>query len=219
LLQYIAQKILFKCDGCLFAITSIGGILWENKAQTPEKWEDVYEQLKYYADKAPAPEDYKGESKTIFAAIELSLEYGQEESDRVGMENILRTLSLFEEWGWERRCPAIVVHLAWSYLQPQGEISHFQMLLNCLIARNLVDDSLSMGYCEMFLQDSWEFKDLRLHQLVKEYVSMKLHAIDICNVLEKGSQELAMERKKIMLATFLPICKMKHNNLEFALSH
>jgi hypothetical protein len=169
LLQYIAQKILFKCGGCLFAITIIGVILWENKAQTPEKWEEVYEQFKYYADKAPAAEDYKGESKTIFAAIKLSLEYGQEESDRVGMENILRTLTLFENVGMENRgCPAIVVHLAWSYLQPQGRISHFKTLLNCLIARNLVNSS-------MFLQESWEFNDLSLPNLVKECVNEIAH--------------------------------------------
>jgi hypothetical protein len=63
--------------------------LWENKTQTPKKWEDVYKQFKYYADKILADEDYKGESKTIFSAIKLSLEYGQEESEWVGMENIL----------------------------------------------------------------------------------------------------------------------------------
>ncbi len=203
---------MFKCGGCLFAITIIGVILWENKAQTPEKWEDVYEQFKYYADKAPAVEDYKGESKTIFAAIKLSLEYGQEESDRVGMENILRTLTLFENVGMENRgCPAIVVHLAWSYVQPQGGINHFKTLLNCLIARNLVNSS-------MFLQESWEFNDLSLPNLVKEYVSMKLHTIDMCNILEMKRQELFMGSKEILLATFLPICKTRHTNLEFALS-
>jgi len=212
LLQNIAKKILFKCDGCLLAITIIGVILWENKAKTPEKWEDVYEQFKYYADKALAVEDYKGESKTIFAAIKLSLEYGQEESDRVGMENILRTLTLFENVGLENLGrPAIVVHLAWSYLQPQGGISHFKTLLNCLIARNLVNSS-------MFLQESWEFNDLRLPKLVKEYVSMKLHTIDMCNILEMKRQELFMGSKEILLATFLPICKTRHTNLEFALS-
>jgi hypothetical protein len=186
----------------------------------------VYEQFRDYADEAPAAEDYKGESKTIFAAIKLSLEYGQEESGRVGMENILRTISLFENiefktiekklmqrWG----CRTIVVHLAWSYLQPQGEISHFKMLLNCLIARNLVENSL-LGYpcTEILLLDSWEFEPLRLPKLVKEYVLKKLHAIDICNVLEKGSQELFMERKKFLLATFLPICRTRYTNLEFA---
>ncbi len=114
----------------------MGAILWENKAQTPEKWKDVYDQFKYYADEAPMAEDYKGESKTIFAAIKLSLEYGQEESDRVGMENILQTLTLLSS-----PCPTIVVHLVWSYLQPQRGINHFKMLLNCLIARNLVENS------------------------------------------------------------------------------
>ncbi len=223
MLQYIAQKILFKCEGCLFAITIIGVILWENKAQTQEIWEDVYEQFKYYADKAQAAEDYKGESKTIFAAIKLSLEYGQEESDRVGMENILQTLTLFENVGnigMERRgCPAIVVHLAWSYLQPQGEISHFKTLLNCLIARNLVENcSMSFRDPSMLLYKSYDFNCLRLPKLVKEYVSMKLDAIDMCNVLEMKSQELFMGRKKFLLATFLPICKTRHTNLEFALS-
>jgi hypothetical protein len=172
------------------AITIIGVILWENKAKTPEKWEDVYEQFKYYADKALAVEDYKGESKTIFAAIKLSLEYGQEESDRVGMENILRTLTLFENVGLENLGrPAIVVHLAWSYLQPQGGISHFKTLLDCLIARNLVNSS-------MFLQESWEFNDLRLPKLVKEYVSMKLHTIDMCNILEMKRHNCSWEAKR-----------------------
>jgi hypothetical protein len=136
LLQKIAEKILFKCDGCLFTITIIGATLGENRAQTPEKWKDVYEKFEYYADNVPAAEDYKGESKTIFAAIKLSLEYGQEESDRVGMENILLTISLFR---WEPECPVIVVYLAWSYLQPQPEINHFKMLLKYLIDRNLVE--------------------------------------------------------------------------------
>ncbi|KAH8963228.1 hypothetical protein BDL97_05G142000 [Sphagnum fallax] len=212
--QKIAQNFLLKCDGCFLAITIIGATLRENKAQTPEKWKDVYEKFEYYADNAPAAEDYKGESKTIFAAIKLSLEYGQEESDRVGMENILRTISLLH---WQ--CPTIVVHLVWSYLQPQGEISHFQMLLNHLIARNLVDNSyLGWESSKIFLLDSWEFKPLRLHELVKEYVLRKLDAIDICTVLEKGSQELFMERKKFLLATFLPICETRHTNLELALS-
>ncbi|CAM6038532.1 unnamed protein product [Sphagnum compactum] len=134
--ENIAQKILFKCDGCLLAITIIGATLWANKAQTPEKWKDVYDRFKDYADEASMPEDYKGESKTIFAAIKLSLEYGQKESDQVGMENILRTLGLFQY-----QHPAIVVHLAWSYLQPQGDINRFKMLLNRLITRNLVDNS------------------------------------------------------------------------------
>ncbi len=218
LLQNIAEKLLFKCDGCLLAITIIGAILWENKAQTPEKWKDVYEQFKYYADKALAAEDYKGESKTNFAAIKLSLEYGQEESDRVGMEDILRTLTLFEKIGMEGH-PAVVVQLAWSYLQPQRGINHFKRLLNCLIARNLVVNStMSFSTSEHVLQHSWEFVDLRLPELVKEYVSMKLHAIDICNILEKGSEKLFMERKNMLLATFLPICKTMHTNREFALS-
>ncbi|KAH8963236.1 hypothetical protein BDL97_05G142700 [Sphagnum fallax] len=221
--ENIAQKILFKCDGCLLAITIIGAILWDNKAQTPEKWKDVYDHFKDYADSAPTAEDYKGESKTIFAAIKLSLEYGQEESDRVGMENILRTITLFEninKFSMRRQgCPAIVVHLAWSYLQPQGKINRFKMLLNRLIERKLVDNSVfSYPASEHVLQDSWEFISLRLPKLVEEYVSMKLDAIDICNVLEKGSQELFMERKKFLLATFLPICKTRYTNLEFALS-
>jgi len=210
LLQKIAEKILFKCDGCLFAITIIGATLGENKAQTPEKWKDVYEKFEYYADNAPVAEDYKGESKTIFEAIKLNLEYGQEESDRVGMENILRAISLLD-----RECPAIVVHLVWSYLQPQRGINHFKMLLNCLIARNLVDNSCK-GYwsSEIFLQDSWAFEPLRLPNLVKEYVLRKLPAIDICNVLENGSQELFME--KFLLAAFLPLCRPRYTNLEFA---
>ncbi len=218
MLQHIAQKILFKCDGCLFAITIIGTILWENKAQTQEIWEDVYEQFKYYADKAQAAEDYKGESKTIFAGIKLSLEYGQEESDRVGMENILRTLTLFENVeniGMEGLgCPAIVVHLAWSYLQPQRGINHFKTLLNCLIARNLVENCpMSFNDSSMLLYGSYNFNCLRLPKLVKEYASMKLEAIDMCNVLEMKSQEFFMGRKK-----FLPIYRTRHTNLEFALS-
>jgi hypothetical protein len=217
LMQHIAENLLSKCNGCLFAITIIGAILGEEKAQIPEKWKDVYEKFNDYADNWPPAEDYEGESKTIFAAIKLSLEYGQEESDRVGMENILRTLALFENIGM-RTCPAIVVHLAWSYLQPQGGIIHFKILLNCLIARNLVEKDLGMLNTEYFLQDSWEFERLLLPRMVRDYVSMKLHAIDICSVLEKGSQELFMERKKILLATFLPICKTRHTNLEFALS-
>jgi len=218
LMQHIAEKLLSKCDGCLLAITIIGAILWENKAKTPEKWEDVYEQFKYYADKAPAAEDYRGEGKTIFAGIKLSLEYGQEESEQVGVENILRTLTVFKEIEMPA-CPAIVVHLAWSYLQPQGEISHFKMLLNRLIARNLV---VEWPYSSN-VQGAWEFQKFELPQLVQEYVSMKLHAIDMCNVLEMENQELFTGRKKkieknFLLATFLPIWKTRHTNLEFALS-
>ncbi len=218
MLQNVAQKFLFKCDGCLLAITIIGGILWENNAQTPEKWEDVYEQFKYYADKAPAAEDYKGEAKTIFAAIKLSLEYGQEESERVGMENILRTLMLLRGIVKLRVSPAIVVHLAWSYLQPQGEISHFKMLLDRLIARNLV-----VQYQYSRYQSAWEFQEFELPQMVQEYVSIKLHALDMCNVLKMENQELFTGRKKeiernFLLATFIPIWKTRHTDLEFALS-
>jgi hypothetical protein len=216
LMQHIAKKLLTQCNGCLLAITIIGGILWENNAQTLEKWEDVYEQFKYYADKVPAAEDYKGEAKTIFAAIKLSLEYGQEESERVGMENILRTLMLFREINMEAS-PAIVVHLAWSYLQPQGEISHFKMLLNRLIARNLVVEEQYSRY-----RSAWEFQKFELPQMVQEYVSMKLHALDMCNVLKMENQELFTGRKKeiektFLLATFIPIWK-RHTDLELALS-
>jgi hypothetical protein len=215
-MQHIAEKLLSKCNGCLLAITIIGAILWANEAQTPEKWKDVYDKFKDYANEAPMVEDYKGESKTIFAAIELSLKYAQEEIDQVGMENILQTLSLLQKIGiWA--CPAIVVHLVWSYLQPERGIIHFKMLLDRLIARKLVDFE-SMRTDEIFLQDSWEFKKLSLPKLVQEYVPVKLHAIDICNILEKGSQELFTERKKILLATFVPICQTRHTNLEFALS-
>ncbi len=191
-MQHIAQKLLSKCNGCLLAITIIGAILWENKAQTPEKWKDVYDKFKDYANEAPMVEDYKGESKTIFAAIKLSLEYGQEESDRVGMENILQTLSLLGMW----KCPAIVVHLVWSYLQPERGIIHFKILLNCLIARKLVEKSrVGMDPEEIFLRNSWEFENLTLPELVQEYVSVKLHAIDICNILEKGSQKIVHGKK------------------------
>ncbi len=47
---------------------------------------------------------------------------------------------------------------------------------------------------------------------------MKLHTIDMCNILEMKRQELFMGSKEILLATFLPICKTRHTNLEFALS-
>jgi hypothetical protein len=88
------------------------------------------------------------------------------------------------------------------------------MLLKCLIDRNLVDNfPYYWTQPQSFLLDSWEFEPLRLHELVKEYVLRKLPAIDICNVLETGSQE-----KKFLLATFLPICRTRHTNLEFALS-
>jgi len=89
LLQKIAEFFLFKCDGCLLAITIIGTILWENKAQTPEKWKDVYEKFKDYADVALA-EDYKGPEKwkdvyekfKDYADVALAEDYKGESSAR-----------------------------------------------------------------------------------------------------------------------------------------
>jgi hypothetical protein len=130
----------------------------------------------------------------------LSLEYGQEESERVGMENILRTLMLFREIEELYVSPAIVVHLAWSYLQPQGEISHFKMLLDRLIARNLVVKKQYARY-----ESAWEFQEFELPQMVQEYVSIKLHALDMCNVLKMEIKNCSQEEKrKLRRFFFLP---------------
>jgi len=133
----------------------------------------------------------------------LSLKYGLEQSDRVGMENILQTLSLLGIW----ECPAIVVHLVWSCLQPERGIIHFKMLLDRLIARKLVDNSyMGMWSNEIFLQDSWEFEGLRLLELVQEYVSVKLHAIILqltfAIFLRREVKNCSRKEKKFFLPHF-----------------
>jgi hypothetical protein len=114
--------------------------------KTPQEWAKVEMQFESYLDESRLiPDDY--ESKSLYAAISLSLYYGRDKVSSIGMENILRALALFDfratavVWSLE----LLMVELVWNCLQPQGAIGCFDVFLKDLVWKGLVEEVTCFG--------------------------------------------------------------------------
>ncbi len=159
----------------------LGSIL-SGVSKTPEDWEKVETEFKHYGHRnCFIPSDYKYDG--LYAAITMSLYYGQDKPYCVGMENVLRALSLFS---WD--VPAIVVEVIWRCLQPPGLDDCFNMVLGDLIRKGLVEETSSYG--KLFT------RDLEINYLVRQFVAWKLKPIDLPTILvDEGGVK---GRKKIL---------------------
>jgi hypothetical protein len=173
LMQDVGQKILKKCSGCMLAVSILGSVL-SDTPKTENAWKKVYAQFKYYASaKEYTPHDYNG---TIFAAIDLSLDHDENKMfSKDLMWSVLQALSLFPY-----DVLSCVVKLAWKSMQPEGEAKYFEAVVNSLIHKNLVDGSA--------------YGDLRLHDLVLEYLELK-KPINLVTILCDQEGELKQGRE------------------------
>ncbi|KAH8945430.1 hypothetical protein BDL97_12G040300 [Sphagnum fallax] len=129
----VARRLLANWSGCLLAVRILSTALSEVQ-KTPQEWAKVEMQFESYLDESRLiPDDY--ESKSLYAAISLSLYYGRDKASSIGMENVLRALALFDfkatavVWSLE----LLMVELAWNCLQPQGAIGCFDVFLKDLV--------------------------------------------------------------------------------------
>ncbi len=142
--------------------------------KTPQEWAKVEMQFEYYLDESRLiPDDY--ESKSLYAAISLSLYYGRDKASSIGMENVLRALALFDF-----RATAVVsnlellmVELAWNCLQPQRAIGLFHVFLKDLVLKGLVEEVGCIGL-------------IHIHNLVRSFVAVKLEGVNLRTVELKG---------------------------------
>ncbi len=142
--------------------------------KTPQEWAKVEMQFEYYLDESRLiPDDY--ESKSLYAAISLSLYYGRDKASSIGMENVLRALALFDfsatSFVWSHEL--LIVELAWNCLQPQGAIGCFRVFLKDLVWKGLVEEVRKLG-C------------IRIHNLVRSFVAVKLEGVNLRTVELKG---------------------------------
>ncbi len=180
--------------------------------KTPEEWEKVETEFKHYGDQNRfIPSDYKSDG--LYAAISMSLYYGQEKRYYVGVENVLRAISLF---CWD--VPAIVVEVIWRCLQPPGLVDCFNMVVRDLITKGLVEETSS------FVNGKLVTRDLEINHLVSQFVAMKLKPIDFPTILVdeggvKGRKEILSfflvlyGRNQVRLATIahsLTIIQIRH---------
>jgi hypothetical protein len=162
----------------------LGSILSE-VPKTPEAWQNVETEFKHYGDRNRfIPCDYKSDG--LYAAINMSLYYGQEKPYYVGMENVLRAISLFS---WD--VPAIVVEVIWRCLQPPGLVDCFNMVVGDLISKGLVEETTGSNFANGKLLT----RDLEINPLVSQFVAMKLEPIDLPTILVdeggvKGRKEI-----------------------------
>jgi len=163
----------------------LGSILSE--AKTPEAWQNVETEFKHYGyQNCFIPFDYKSDG--LYAAITMSLYYGQEKPYHVGMENVLRAISLFS---WD--VPATVVEVIWRCLQPPGQVDCFNMVVRDLIRKGLVEETSSFV-------NGILIRDLEINHLVRQFVAMKLEPIDLPTILV---DEGGVKGRKEILAFFL----------------
>ncbi|KAH8947946.1 hypothetical protein BDL97_11G071500 [Sphagnum fallax] len=206
----IAKRLLEKCSGCLLAVKILGSILSE-VPKTPKAWENVETEFKHYGyQNRFIPCDYKSDG--LYAAITMSLYYGQGKPYYVGMENVLRAISLFS---WD--VPATVVEVIWRCLQPPGLVDCFNMVVRDLITKGLVEETSS------FVNGIF-IRDLEINHLVRQFVAMKLEPIDLPTILVdeggvKGRKEILSfflvlyGRNQVRLATMvhsLPMIQIRH---------
>jgi hypothetical protein len=167
----------------MLAVSILGSVL-SDFSKNESVWKKVYAQFKYYVSAEDyTPHDYNG---TIFAAIDLSLEHDENKMfPKVLMWNVLQALSLFSRG---QNIPSCVVKLAFKSMQPEGETEYFEVVVNSLIHKNLVDGSA----------DDY----LRLHDLVVEYLELK-KPIDLVTILcDQGELKQGRELLAIFLALY-----------------
>jgi hypothetical protein len=164
----------------------LGSILSE-VPKTPKAWENVETEFKHYGyQNRFIPCDYKSDG--LYAAITMSLYYGQGKPYYVGMENVLRAISLFS---WD--VPATVVEFIWRCLQPPGQVDCFNMVVRDLITKGLVEETSSFV-------DGVLTCDLGINHLVSQFVAMKLEPVDLPTILV---DEGGVKGRKEILAFFL----------------
>ncbi len=109
--------------------------------KTPKEWAKVEKQFRYYFDESNlVPNDYEF-SRSLYAAIDLSLYYGREKDSSVGMENVLRALALFDDvgiWLMPEDSMVAAVEFAWHCLQPPEATGCFDVYLQDLVWKGLV---------------------------------------------------------------------------------
>jgi hypothetical protein len=148
----------------MLAVSILGSVLF-GTPKNESAWKKVYTQFKYYANiKQYTPHDYNG---TIFAAIDLSLDHDENKMFfKDLMWSVLQALSLFYRGS---NVPNSVVKLVWKSMQPEGEAEYFEVVVNSLIHKNLVDGSIDGS--------------LILHDLVREYLELKKKPIDFVTII------------------------------------
>ncbi|KAH9545574.1 hypothetical protein CY35_12G054900 [Sphagnum magellanicum] len=169
----VARRLLANCSGCLLAVRILGTALSEVQ-KTPQEWAKVEMQFESYLDESRLiPDDY--ESKSLYAAISLSLYYGRDKASSIGMENVLRALALFLLRGsflvLNHQLP--MVELAWNCLQPQGAIGCFHVFWKDLVWKGLVEELRNLGY-------------IHIPNLVRSFVAVKLEGVNLRTIALKG---------------------------------
>ncbi len=179
----------------------LGSILSE-VPKIPKEWEKVETEFKHYGyQNRFIPCDYKSDG--LYAAISMSLYYGQEKPYYVGMENVLRAISLF---CWD--VPASVVEVIWRCLLPPGLVDCFNMVVRDLITKGLVEETSS------FMNGNLLTRDFEINHLVSQFVAMKLEPVDLPTILVdeggvKGRKEIVAfflvlyGRNQVRLATII----------------
>jgi hypothetical protein len=166
----------------------LGSILSE-VPKTPEAWEKVETEFKHYGyQNRFIPSDYKSDG--LYAAISMSLYYGQEKPYYVGMENVLRVISLFS---WDAL--ASMVEVIWRCLQPPGMVDCFNMVVGDLITKGLVEVT-----SPFFLNGKLLTRYLKINHLVRQFVATKLEPIDLPTILV---DEGGVKGRKDILSFFL----------------
>jgi hypothetical protein len=142
--------------------------------KTPQEWGKVEMQFESYLDESRLiPDDY--ESKSLYAAISLSLYYGRDKASSSGMENVLRALALFKlrPKHFVLSPELQVAELAWNCLQPQGAIGCFDVFLKDLVWKGLVQEVGDIG-------------GIDIPNLVRSFVAVKLGGVNLRTVELKG---------------------------------
>ncbi len=142
--------------------------------KTPQEWAKVEMQFESYLDESRLiPDDY--ESKSLYAAISLSLYYGRDKASSIGMENVLRALALFDlfEAFLVSNHELPMVELAWNCLQPQGAIGCFHVFWKDLVWKGLVQEVGDIG-------------GIDIPNLVRSFVAVKLEGVNLRTIELKG---------------------------------
>jgi hypothetical protein len=100
------------------------------------------ETFRYYFDESNlVPNDYES-SQSLYVVIDLSFYYGQKKDSSMGMENVLQALALFDDvgiWLMPKDSMVAAVEFAWHCLQPLEAKGYFDVYLQDLVRKGLVE--------------------------------------------------------------------------------